>query len=87
MQAKRQTDMENKKREDAERDARVAAMKKEADAKAAKQAAEIKQKIADEKKAAAAPKAAEEDWSKELQAQLVAGMKEFGADLPTKERW
>lgn len=42
MQAKRQTDMENKKREDAERDARVAAMKKEADAKAAKQAAEIK---------------------------------------------
>jgi hypothetical protein len=26
-------------------------------------------------------------WTKDQQSQLEAGMKEFGSNLPTKERW
>jgi hypothetical protein len=86
MQLKRQTDLEENRRLDAERNARVAVMKKEADEKAAKQAAEIKEKLAAEKKAAPA-NGPEDTWTKDQQAQIQEGMRTFGADLPTKERW
>ena len=33
------------------------------------------------------PVAQEEVWTNDQQKQLEAGMREFGADIPTKERW
>ena len=53
-------------------------MKKEADAAKVRE-----EKEEAEKKAAAAADA----WNNEQQKQMEVGMKEFGANIPTKERW
>ena len=57
-------------------------MRKETDEAAAKAVKEAK-----EAKETAAAAKAEDVWSKEQQAQLEEGMKEFKADVEVKERW
>jgi len=86
IQARQLQDVEARRKEEQDKQDKLAQLKKEAALKQAKEQNTTKAPAAPSTAPTAAP-SNDDVWTNDQQKQMENGMREFGADLPTKERW